>query len=598
MKTYFTVRWPGILLALPLLIPVSLFLSCNKVDLGVTEIQSSFLQKGSALKTNSSVSGFVTDETDQPVINAKVLAGNKICVTDEYGFFELKDADVTADVAVVTIIKTGYFKGIKTFIPVANQDAFFRIKLIPKTIAGNVNAVNGGVVTLTNGLSISFPANSIVSDASGAVYSGTVNVAAFWINPSADDLNKVMPGDLRAMNSNSEMKKLTSYGMAAVELTGTSGEKLQIAPGKNATITMPMSAQVASQAPAILPLWYFDEGKGLWKEQGHAVRKGNVYVGDVSHFSFWNCDTDETFVDFECTVVNEAGDPLNNVLVKITAVNDPNNNNSCYTNAHGYAAGAIPSNKLLRLDVLGDAACGGTPVYTQTFTATNNISLPLIRVNSRAGIASVSGTVKNCNNNPVSKGGIIMQKNGQYYRYAVGKQGAYHFTTILCNSNADVSLMAYDADAAVYSKENNYTITTAANTNIDILACGNSSSQFINYTINDVVYSFTYPAATFAPVTPGSNFTFAVSNDMTNENAGFQCSAINISTNTSQTLSYFMASQANEPLTISSPILVNITEHGTTDQIFAGNFSGIFRGPAPNYTTYNITCSFRVKCQL
>jgi hypothetical protein len=35
-------------------------------------------------------------------------------------------------------------------------------------------------------------------------------------------------------------------------------------------------------------LWSFDEAKGLWKEEGQAIKTGSNYVGDVSHFSFWN----------------------------------------------------------------------------------------------------------------------------------------------------------------------------------------------------------------------------------------------------------------------------------------------------------------------
>lgn len=41
-----------------------------------------------------------------------------------------------------------------------------------------------------------------------------------------------MPGDLRGIDTDGYMKGLTTYGMAAVELTGAGGESLQIADGK------------------------------------------------------------------------------------------------------------------------------------------------------------------------------------------------------------------------------------------------------------------------------------------------------------------------------------------------------------------------------
>ncbi len=55
--------------------------------------------------------------------------------------------------------------------------------------------------------------------------------------------------------------------MAAVELTGTSGELLQIATGKKATLTLSIPSSLAASAPATIPLWFFDEAKGLWKEE-------------------------------------------------------------------------------------------------------------------------------------------------------------------------------------------------------------------------------------------------------------------------------------------------------------------------------------------
>ena len=39
-----------------------------------------------------------------------------------------------------------------------------------------------------------------------------------------------------------------------------------------------------------MPLWYFDEQKGMWVEEGVATKQGNQYVGTVNHFTDWNCD--------------------------------------------------------------------------------------------------------------------------------------------------------------------------------------------------------------------------------------------------------------------------------------------------------------------
>lgn len=116
-----------------------------------------------------------------------------------------------------------------------------------------------------------------------------------------------MPGDLRGISTDGSLKTLTTYGMAAVELTGALGELLQIAPGQKASLTMPIPVAILSNAPATIPLWSFDEAKGLWKEEGQAIKTGSNYVGDVSHFSFWNCDVPNNYVQFNCTVKNSDG---------------------------------------------------------------------------------------------------------------------------------------------------------------------------------------------------------------------------------------------------------------------------------------------------
>ena len=105
-------------------------------------------------KVSSSVSGFVTDENDAAVMGATVQFGTANITTDKYGHFEVKNMQVVKEAAVVTVIKPGYFKGIKTYMAKEGKAAFFRIKLMPKPIIGTINAATGGIIALPNGLSI------------------------------------------------------------------------------------------------------------------------------------------------------------------------------------------------------------------------------------------------------------------------------------------------------------------------------------------------------------------------------------------------------------------------------------------------------------
>ena len=64
--------------------------------------------------TAAKVYGYVTDENDAPVAGAGVKVGTTATTTNSYGYFEVKNAEVVKNAAVVTVTKSGYFKGIRT----------------------------------------------------------------------------------------------------------------------------------------------------------------------------------------------------------------------------------------------------------------------------------------------------------------------------------------------------------------------------------------------------------------------------------------------------------------------------------------------------
>lgn len=572
-----------------------LFFSCQK-DLAYEDGGGGTPPPDLVTKISSSVSGFVTDENDVAVLGATVQVGTVSTTTDKYGFFEAKNAQVVRDAAVVTVTRPGYFKGIKTYIAKEGKSAFFRIKLIPKTVIGTISAASGGVIAQPNGFSVKLTAGSIVNASTNAAYTGQVNVAAYWINPTAADLANIMPGDLRGINTDGALKMLQTFGMAAVELTGASGELLQIVNGQKATLTFPVPSSLSASAPASIPLWYFDEANGLWKQEGSATKTGNTYTGDVGHFSFWNCDVPANFVQFNCTLKNSAGNPLPYTMVRITVAGTTNSGWG-FTDSSGYVGGAVPANANLVLDVLSNYGCA-TPMYTQNFTTTNvNISLGVITVPTANNIATLNGTVTNCASLPVTNGYIFVQEGYTFTRYPLNNLGAYSFAKIFCTFPQTVTLIAEDAATQQQSANVTYVVNSGTNTVANIQACGVTTQQFINYTINGATYSFTSPADTFSymnnqqtwisltgyrPTPPSSSVNFYITNT-------------GIGVGSTQTLQSFLPSQVTDSFRITTPILVNITEYGVTGQFTAGNFTGIFTGAAPANTQYNVTCNFRLR---
>lgn len=582
------------------LFAAAVLFTCKKVDSsgGGTNPPTEPLPDLTTKVAAAVVSGFVTNENDIAVQSAAVEVGGVNVITDKYGYFEMRNVQVTQNAATVTVNKTGYFKTIKTFIAAAGKSAFFRIKLLPKTNAGTVSGASGGTVTLPSGMAVAIPAGAVVNASTNAAYTGNVAVAAQLISATDANLNRIMPGDLRGINTNGNLRLLTTYGMMAVELTGTGGELLQIAVGKKATITMPIPASLQGSAPATIPLWYFDETKGLWKEEGSATKSGNNYVGEVSHFSFWNCDVPGNFVQFNCTVVNNSGQPIPNALVKISVVSNPVNFRYGNTDSSGYVSGAVPENSQLLLEVFSTAACA-TAVYSQTFTTTTvTVSLGNIAISTASSTATINGTVTNCSNAPVTNGYIILQAGNTYIRKTLTNTGAYSINLLLCNAaSTSVTLIGEDVTATQQSIPAVYTVNSGNNNIATIQACGVSTQEFVNLTVNSTPQNFVSPPDSLSLNTSGNtNNTVWFTKFPFTSWGNFTFTRTGIAPGSTQTLVSLAIPQVNANLTINTPpVNVFITEYGIVGQFIAGNFTGTFTGPAPTNTQYNVTCSFRLR---
>ena len=579
-----------------------LFISCQKELSGDASLIAPVLQADLVTKvTIKTVSGFVTNENNAPVNGATVTVGNTNTTTDKFGYFQVANSLVVQNAALVTVSKPGYFNGIKTFIAAEGKSAFFRIKLIPKTIVGNFSGTTGGTVSLTNGLSLAFPASAVVVAGTNTNYSGTVNVAAYWISPTAADLSSIMPGDLRGLDTATILRTLTTYGMAAIEITGTSGQLLQIDSNKAATLTMPIPSAIIANAPASLPLWYFDENIGLWKQQGRATKTGNTYVGDVKHFSFWNCDVPNNYVQFNCTVLDVSNRPVKSALVKIYVANQPANAGYGYTDSSGYVSGAVPDNASLVLEVYSEPACINFIVSRNFTTTSSNISLGNIIIPS-TNAALITGTVNNCTGSPVTNGYVIMTKNLSNFYAPINSAGEFTFTTTLCDVTLPITLTAIDATSLLGSTPLALTVGTGNNNAGVLTACGQSITQFVNYSVNGTNYSVNgltdeYYQSLNIQTNPTSMYISGTQvNSGTIPNSAYiNFNAPGVAVGSSQLLTGFFSPQINDSASITAPINVQITEYGAVGEFIAGNFSGNLVGGAPSNTLYNITCSFRVR---
>ncbi|MFT3826800.1 MAG: carboxypeptidase-like regulatory domain-containing protein [Chitinophagaceae bacterium] len=240
-------------------------------------------KEGVIVSTN--VFGRIVDEQDKPLQGVTVAGGGKSTTTDENGIYILTNVSLDQARGYITAVKSGYFNGSRIFQPV--KDGTSKpplIKLLVQKSIGKINAAAGGAAESSGGIKVELPANAIEG------YTGQVTVVANYINPTSPDFFARMPGDLAADNSENKRGALVSYGMSDLDLLDDKGNKVKIKAGMQATVTIPVPQKLQASASSTIDMWYFDETKGIWKQEGSGTYQNGKYVGKVAHFSVWNYD--------------------------------------------------------------------------------------------------------------------------------------------------------------------------------------------------------------------------------------------------------------------------------------------------------------------
>lgn len=139
------------------------------------------------------------------------------------------------------------------------------------------------------GIRVRIPANSLV-DRNGNAPAGPVQIALSTVDLLSPDQ---MPGDYTVAQPAGGTRVMESYGAGTIEIT-RGGKKYNLKSGASAEVTIPVDqAQIAAGGPfpPTIPILFYNEAKGVWREEGSATLQGNVYVAKVKHFSTINADS-------------------------------------------------------------------------------------------------------------------------------------------------------------------------------------------------------------------------------------------------------------------------------------------------------------------
>jgi len=543
----------------------------------------------------ASVRGIVVNENNVPVQGATVKSGVNTTTTDRYGIFRFSNISLSKANGTVKVEQNGYFNAFRTFVSTAGRIHDVRIQLLPKTNAGNFVGASGGTINITGGGKLIIPA-AAVTDAGGAAYNGTVNVAMTWIDPTATNLSSILMGDLRGVTTGGFERGLSTYGMLGVELTGTGGQALKIATGKTAELTFPIPASLSSSAPATIDLWHFDEATARWKQEGTATKTGSNYVANVSHFSFWNCDAPFPLIDLCMTLLKgpENG-PLVNAQVRIKRTI-----NGSYgygrTDSLGRLCGKVPKDEALVIEVVDQC---NTVAFSQNIGPYNaNADLGTVTVTiPTTNSLTITGTIKNCSNANVTSGAAVIYVTGGYNYSAPVTNGAFSLTIVRCAiGTVNFSVLGVDYTALQQSGPVAGSGTTGTVNVGTIQACGTSSVEYAEFLLDGNPVSFTAPPdslMSFVQSATRSVYANRAGTSGSGPAASFSYTDIT-SPGTAPLLNCFISSTSNvsQQIITTSPI-VNITAVGPPMTGFIeGNFNVQMNFSG---TPKTVACTFRVR---
>jgi hypothetical protein len=258
------------------------------------------------------ITGKVMTTGNVPVSGVAVKMGTLVTHTNSLGEYLLTGVPVGARI-LVGFSGDAYAPTQKIAQVVRNRTSIVDAALLP-AVRQNLSAAAGGVVQFS-GAKVTFPANAVV-DSKGNPFNGTAQVKAAYFDPTSALFDGCFPGECTGIRSDNTIVDIESFGFIIVELLNGS-EKLQLAAGRTAGISLPIPAAMLASAPSTIPLWYFDETKGSWIEEGAATKTGTAYVGSVKHFTPWNCDKPvyipPTFIQGH--VYDKWGSPINNARI-------------------------------------------------------------------------------------------------------------------------------------------------------------------------------------------------------------------------------------------------------------------------------------------
>ncbi len=241
-------------------------------------------------KTQAKIVTNITDEKGNAIVGATVEVAGKTATTNTTGKATIETTIATDKKSVILVKKAGYLTTAKEIMLDSKNQSTIDITLFKDQVTTSFASASGATIENPNKTaSVDIPANAVV-DAKGVAYTGNVNVAMSYYSPEQLQGVQAFAQPYEGVQDDgSGNVGLISVGVTEVKLTDDAGNPLQLNGNAKATLTYPANS-VSADTDSI-PLWYYDEKKKIWVEDGVATKQADgSYKGEVTHFTLWNLD--------------------------------------------------------------------------------------------------------------------------------------------------------------------------------------------------------------------------------------------------------------------------------------------------------------------
>lgn len=238
------------------------------------------------------LSGTVEDSSGNPLENATVKLGNRTIKTNKDGkyTFNIQSIASNDNSAVLLVKKTGYQTLLKEFYLIEGKAYTLDINLEADQYTELVESANFINTFLDSDVKIYNFFDSLdesIVNADGSAFNGTAKLSVNYYNPETTKGMLGLAKPLEGQDEDSDdISELTNAGMIEIKLTDANDASLNLKEDKQIELTFPQT--LTDQNYTTIPLWYFDEEKMLWIEDGEAEQlEDGRYEARVSKTGLW-----------------------------------------------------------------------------------------------------------------------------------------------------------------------------------------------------------------------------------------------------------------------------------------------------------------------